>query len=134
MPPLIADENAHCARLVKQDDINGDLVDKPIIGISQAPNMTLTACLEGLTTPDAGNLGAVLIDFISLALTNVQSMKLGTLTSDEAAAINIFTMETPLHRAINTALQSTDKDKLTPYLPYLKLLLSALFVAYYIFP
>lgn len=53
------------------------------------------------------------------------------LTSDESASIYLYTMEWRLNyeslsMKLNDALRATDRGQLTPYLPYLKLVLSAL--------
>jgi hypothetical protein len=51
------------------------------------------------------------------------------MTSDRAAAVWLYTCESPMYRELNNALRSTDRTKLkTEYFPYLRLLLSALAV------
>ena len=54
------------------------------------------------------------------------------LTSDESASIQLYTMEwEPNHQSLsiqlNTALRSEDRNQLTPYFTYFKLILTALF-------
>src|SRR5689334_7329557 len=54
------------------------------------------------------------------------------LTHDESAAIVLYTIEwdpghTSLYSVLNETLRLEDRDKLVPWFPYLKLLLSGLF-------
>lgn len=48
------------------------------------------------------------------------------LTRDEAASINIYTLESPVYKVLNSMLLKGDRDPLNPWFPYLKLLLTAL--------
>jgi hypothetical protein len=50
-----------------------------------------------------------------------------TMTVDEAAAIHLLTMETPLFRTLNTAIRNEVADAFAPFKPYVKLLLIALY-------
>ncbi|GHJ45254.1 hypothetical protein Cs7R123_25960 [Catellatospora sp. TT07R-123] len=47
------------------------------------------------------------------------------LTADEAAAIFLYTCESAFYRQINAALRNPDRAAIVPYLPYLRLLFSA---------
>lgn len=47
------------------------------------------------------------------------------LTADEAAALHLYTCESAFYRQINATLRDPDRTRITPYLPYLRLLLSA---------
>jgi hypothetical protein len=47
------------------------------------------------------------------------------LSDDEIAAIHIYTQETPLYSRLNQLLRARDRAQLKPWLPYLKLLLTA---------
>ena len=48
------------------------------------------------------------------------------LNVDEIAAIHMYTQETPFYPTLNALLRSQDRGPLTPYLPYLRLFLTAL--------
>jgi uracil DNA glycosylase len=48
-----------------------------------------------------------------------------TLTADEIAALYLYTCESAFYRQINATLRHPDRSKLEPYLPYLRLLFSA---------
>merc|ERR1719353_740770 len=49
------------------------------------------------------------------------------MTNDQAAAIMLYTQDTCLYRRLNAALRSHGTRRLEPFLPYMKLLLSALY-------
>src|SRR5262249_40739667 len=50
----------------------------------------------------------------------------GGLTSDEIAAFYMYTTESPFYRSLNASLRHPDRSRGTAYLPYLRLLFSAL--------
>ncbi|WP_327165213.1 ADP-ribosyltransferase domain-containing protein [Streptomyces zaomyceticus] len=47
------------------------------------------------------------------------------LSADAIAALYLYTCESAFYREINAVLRSPDRERLTPYLPYLRLLFSA---------
>ncbi|SDL30274.1 Uracil DNA glycosylase [Nonomuraea maritima] len=49
----------------------------------------------------------------------------GGLTADEIAALHLYTCESGFYRQINATLRDPDRDRIVPYLPYLRLLFSA---------
>lgn len=49
----------------------------------------------------------------------------GGLTADEAAALYLYTCESAFYRQVNATLRHPDRDQIVPYLPYLRLLFSA---------
>ncbi|WFB05887.1 uracil-DNA glycosylase [Streptomyces sp. LX-29] len=49
----------------------------------------------------------------------------GDLSADAIAALYLYTCESAFYREINAILRSPDRSKLVPYLPYLRLLFSA---------
>lgn len=49
----------------------------------------------------------------------------GELSADAIAALHLYTCESAFYREINAALRSPDRDRVVPYLPYLRLLFSA---------
>lgn len=51
---------------------------------------------------------------------------LGGLTRDEAAAINIYTQESPVYKKLNKMLLAGDREPLQQWFPFLKLFLGAL--------
>ncbi|MEV4517581.1 ADP-ribosyltransferase domain-containing protein [Dactylosporangium sp. NPDC049525] len=49
----------------------------------------------------------------------------GGLSADEVAALYLYTCESAFYRQINASLRSPDRTRIVPYLPYLRLLFSA---------
>ncbi|GHF28299.1 hypothetical protein GCM10010218_06760 [Streptomyces mashuensis] len=49
----------------------------------------------------------------------------GGLSADAIAALHLYTCESAFYREINAILRTPDRSRLTPYLPYLRLLFSA---------
>ncbi|MEV6197721.1 ADP-ribosyltransferase domain-containing protein [Streptomyces sp. NPDC051920] len=49
----------------------------------------------------------------------------GSLSADAIAALHLYTCESAFYREINSVLRSPDRTRVTPYLPYLRLLFSA---------
>ncbi|MER5726803.1 ADP-ribosyltransferase domain-containing protein [Streptomyces sp. NPDC002138] len=49
----------------------------------------------------------------------------GSLSADAIAALHLYTCESAFYREINAVLRSPDRTRVTPYLPYLRLLFSA---------
>ncbi|WP_405692804.1 ADP-ribosyltransferase domain-containing protein [Streptomyces sp. NBC_01185] len=49
----------------------------------------------------------------------------GELSADAIAALHLYTCESAFYREINAVLRSPDRDRVVPYLPYLRLLFSA---------
>jgi uracil DNA glycosylase len=47
------------------------------------------------------------------------------LSADEVAALYLYTCESAFYRQINATLRDPDRDRIVPYLPYLRLLFSA---------
>ncbi|MFE6935050.1 ADP-ribosyltransferase domain-containing protein [Streptomyces sp. NPDC057699] len=51
--------------------------------------------------------------------------EVGELSADAVAALHLYTCESAFYREINAVLRSPDRTKVVPYLPYLRLLFSA---------
>lgn len=49
----------------------------------------------------------------------------GALSADEVAALYLYTCESAFYRQINATLRNADRSRIVPYLPYLRLLFSA---------
>ncbi|MFI9809941.1 ADP-ribosyltransferase domain-containing protein [Streptomyces sp. NPDC052301] len=49
----------------------------------------------------------------------------GGLSADAIAALHLYTCESAFYREVNSVLRSPDRTRVTPYLPYLRLLFSA---------
>ncbi|MFC4111597.1 ADP-ribosyltransferase domain-containing protein [Nonomuraea zeae] len=98
---------------------------------------------EGLELPAiTGVFGTPLMDFreavapVAKLLSGLdwhmeQSYEFGTqraadaLSADEIAALHLYTCESAFYRQINATLRNPDRSRIVPYLPYLRLLFSA---------
>lgn len=100
---------------------------KPIAGYEREPLVSL----EESCKPLENILGYELEQNILIAKKNSRNPKHG-LTSDESAAIHLYTMEwnnreNSLYMVLNSTLRLVDRSKLRPWFRYLKLLLTGLF-------
>ena len=98
--------------------------------ISQYANEQLVS-LEEACEPLKEIIDEELEQNILIAKMNSETAK-GGLTSDESAAIHLYTMEwevteTSLYAVLNRTLHEADRRKLIPWHKYLKLLLTAFF-------
>ncbi|MGW2183037.1 ADP-ribosyltransferase domain-containing protein [Streptomyces sp. NPDC001732] len=50
----------------------------------------------------------------------------GALSADAISALHLYTCESGFYREINAVLRSSDRERVVPYLPYLRLLFSAM--------
>ena len=100
---------------------------KPITGYEREPLLSI----EEACAPLEDVLDHELRQNISIAKINSAEPKYG-LTSDEAAAIHLYTMEWDEHEnslyfVLNKTLRVADRTKLRPWFKYLKLLLTGIF-------
>jgi uracil DNA glycosylase len=56
---------------------------------------------------------------------NLPAAETSGLSADEIAALYLYTCESAFYRQINATLRSPDRSRIVPYLPYLRLLFSA---------
>lgn len=91
----------------------------PIPGWSEQPLVPLAEAVGSLPLDPA----AVHM-YLRTALYSVEGDD--TLSQDEAAALYLYTCDWPLSAMLNAALRDKDRTTLKPYVPYLKLLVSAL--------
>ncbi len=131
------------------------LTDRTPLMVQSAPAMSLMECVDHMgeyLSSIQSSIGKVLrsvktelnvelrrFDFPHLTLKTRKSLEWahdpdrqtlgnGDMTPDEAAAIMLYTQETCLYRLLNAALRDhCNPHRLTPFLPYLKLLLTALY-------
>jgi hypothetical protein len=112
----------------------------PLVGIKAVPLVGLIEavdCLQGVKfRRKNGTQGNLLEDLKkknspSKAMDNASdklaSGKFPTLSVDEAAAIHLYTMETPLYSSLYDAMSSEDAIAIAPFKPYIKLFLTALY-------
>jgi hypothetical protein len=98
----------------------------PILGYAEEPLLPLADACAPLT-----DLLHNLSFYVQLALSETPEEPPDRLTIDESAAIRLYTIEwdkphRSLYSMLNYHLKNTDREKLVPYFPYIKLLLTAL--------
>ena len=98
-----------------------------MLQVRNAPQLSLSDCIQ-----HAVNLVPALatVKVISIVSEAVKISKLlnskGAMADEEAAAIYLYTDETPIYPTLNKALRENDTSVISAFLPYLRLLLSAL--------
>ncbi|CAF1035996.1 unnamed protein product [Adineta ricciae] len=109
--------------LITNQDESTPTISTPISGYELVPLQPLEVALQPV-----GNLIEDLDRNIWISKQHSKSSSHG-LTHDEAASITIYTMEmdgNSLYRVLNKALRSENRDHIKPWLPYLKLFMTAL--------
>ena len=103
----------------------------PLVGIRQVPLVGLKDAIDALNTGPHSAIYDLMLGASEQALADGAKKKnlgnLADLTVDEAAAVCLYTMQTPLYSALNLALRDEDQVRLEPLRPYIKLLLTALY-------
>ncbi|MFC7964012.1 ADP-ribosyltransferase domain-containing protein [Streptomyces cinereoruber] len=101
------------------------LVLPPITGVFDTPLMDFRKAVE----PVAGVLrnldGYIERSSLFGEAKAASAQDSGGLSADAVAALYLYTCESAFYREINAVLRSPDRERLVPYLPYLRLLFSA---------
>ncbi|MGW8768895.1 macro domain-containing protein [Streptomyces sp. NPDC055815] len=101
------------------------LVLPPITGVFDTPLMDFRKAVEPVTRVLA-NLDRYVERSARFAETKTaQPEAVGGLSADAISALYLYTCESAFYREINAVLRSPDRERLSPYLPYLRLLFSA---------
>ncbi|MFE5597272.1 ADP-ribosyltransferase domain-containing protein [Streptomyces sp. NPDC056549] len=104
------------------------LVLPPITGVFDTPVMDFRKAVEPVTKVLA-NLDRYVERSSRFAETKVAEAEGGPsgpgLSADAISALYLYTCESAFYREINAVLRSPDRERLEPYLPYLRLLFSA---------
>ncbi|MFF7438875.1 ADP-ribosyltransferase domain-containing protein [Streptomyces sp. NPDC008122] len=101
------------------------LVLPPITGVFDTPVMDFRKAVEPVTQVLA-NLDRYVERSSRFAETKVaEAGAEGGLSADAISALYLYTCESAFYREINAVLRSPDRERLVPYLPYLRLLFSA---------
>jgi hypothetical protein len=120
------------ARAFEEASAKGSLTG-PLIGIKSVPLVGLEEAISSLQNGPQEMIFKSLnsLEAVAVSLKNgslkLTSGKYPNMTADEAAAIYLYTMQTPLYAAMNAALREEDTDTIAPFLKYIKLLLNALY-------
>jgi hypothetical protein len=110
----------------------------PISGLTNVKPLALRDCIAYARKGDPPRVAPCpdldLIDMLPGRLDqamdaggDAQDMPNNTLTVNEAAAIHFYTQESVFYRVLNDCLRSENREKLRCFLPYLRLLLDALY-------
>jgi hypothetical protein len=102
----------------------------PLVGINTVQLLSLKDAVEALRGVNDAvyfSLIAAVLPALTAVAPKLASGKYPTITVDEAAAIYLYTMETPLYRTLNTALRNEDAAAIAPFEKYIKLFLTALY-------
>jgi len=107
--------------------------ESPLKGVSEAPLLSLEEAIqraqEGDKELQETNMASPLSEALSFASKKLQNSSLIMgLSLQQAAAIHLCTLETPLFPILNRRLCQRSKDGLKPFLPFMKLLLSAMYL------
>ncbi|MFI2733754.1 ADP-ribosyltransferase domain-containing protein [Streptomyces sp. NPDC018711] len=101
------------------------LVLPPITGVFDTPLLDFRKAVEPVTRV-LGNLDRYIERSSRFAETKAAQPEVsGGLSADAISALYLYTCESAFYREINAVLRSPDRERLTPYLPYLRLLFSA---------
>lgn len=106
------------------------LVLPPITGVFDTPVMDFRKAVEPVTR-ELANLDRYVERSSRFAETKVAEAEAAGgpsgsgLSADAISALYLYTCESAFYREINAVLRSPDRERLVPYLPYLRLLFSA---------
>jgi len=106
--------------------------ESPIQGLLEAPLLSLQKALDHACEGEAELQKTEWSSKITKALDFAAKKKKNRsafvdLSDEEVAAIHLYTQETPLYAILNARLRAEEREGLKPFLPYVKLLLSALY-------
>jgi hypothetical protein len=101
----------------------------PLAGLADVPHCTLEEAATHAQMHCNTNLQAAVEAAFAFAAELAAANRLGPLSVADAAAVHLYSQETPLYRYVNGGLAGhggEGRDALPHYLPYIKLLLAAL--------
>ncbi|MEV8452318.1 ADP-ribosyltransferase domain-containing protein [Streptomyces sp. NPDC052095] len=102
------------------------LVLPPVTGVFDTPLMDFRKAVEPVSQV-LGQLDRHIDRSSSFGEAKAaEAASAGTLSADEIAALYLYTCESGFYREINAVLRSSDRERVVPYLPYLRLLFSAM--------
>ena len=118
--------NMESSRLedIEEEESNSN----PIIGLQEAPNLSFTDALKHWCDEDLLLSMEGLGTHISWAAEYASRKPEDRLSKDQIAAIHLYTQQSPVYCILNTHLRAQDRMILRPVLPFLKLLLSGIYL------
>ena len=100
----------------------------PVEGLSMVPVVSLVVAVQMLQEKDAAMAKINLVARANLAVMFAENLGSDILSVNQVAAIHLYTQECPIYKELNMRLRERNREMLIPFLPYLKLLLSALYL------
>jgi hypothetical protein len=102
----------------------------PVFGVASAPHLTIQEALEFAQTGDKALQGVNFAPFLYAARTFAADIDLADPMEplsdvEDVMALHTYTAESPIYQILNERLRDVDRDKLKPWFPYLRRLLSA---------
>jgi len=111
-------------------EIYDSLLEDPLARLSDVPDCTLEEAVAQAQVHCGGYLQGAVKVALQFAATLAAENNLGPLSVAEAAAVHVYTQETPMYHGLNGALgdwgDGGGRTSLHHYLPYIKLLRAAL--------
>ncbi|MFC8585239.1 ADP-ribosyltransferase domain-containing protein [Streptomyces sp. NPDC057217] len=101
------------------------LVLPPITGVFDTPLMDFPRAVEPVSRVLRNLDGHIERSRLFGEARAASAEDTGGLSADTIAALYLYTCESAFYREINAVLRSPDRERLVPYLPYLRLLFSA---------
>ncbi|MER7910304.1 ADP-ribosyltransferase domain-containing protein [Streptomyces sp. NPDC096068] len=101
------------------------LVLPPITGVFDTPLMDFPKAVEPVSRVLRNLDGHIERSRLFGEARAASAEDTGGLSADAIAALYLYTCESAFYREINAVLRSPDRERLVPYLPYLRLLFSA---------
>ena len=113
-------------------DLQDDLENVALIeGIAAQTTVSIDAALEAMMACDS-----IRADRLKMNYRTENALMIGQqrasepdalMSADQAAAIHLYTQESPVYRELNAALRSRNRNNISAFIPFLKLLLSAVY-------
>ncbi|KOX25470.1 MULTISPECIES: ADP-ribosyltransferase domain-containing protein [unclassified Streptomyces] len=101
------------------------LVLPPITGVFDTPLMDFRKAVEPVSRVLRNLEGHIERSGLFGEARAASTEDAGGLSADAISALHLYTCESAFYREINAVLRSPDRERLVPYLPYLRLLFSA---------
>lgn len=101
-------------------DLPAFRTESPIKGMLQAPLLSLADAAAAMIVCNQHDAKIAFDKGTEIASNDPHG-----LTADEAGSIVLYTMDTPVYTMLNRSLREADREQLTPFLPYLKLMYNA---------
>lgn len=118
----------HSAVIERILDVDLESNTNPIRGIKDAAQLSLNECVQFACDHDASMAQCSFEANLFCAHFFADDLQgEDDLTPDEIACIHLYTQQSPWYRILNSRLRERNRELLKPFLPYIRLLLTALY-------